>query len=107
MKTIAIIPARMGSTRFPGKPLAPLCGKPLLQWTYERAIACESLEKVVIATDDQEIFNLAEGFGAEVVMTKTNHPTGTDRIAEAAANYPDAEYIINIQGDEPLIEPSL
>ncbi len=106
-KTIGIIPARKASTRFPGKPLALLCGKPLLQWTYERACACSSLDLVVIATDDDEIAERARGFGAEVVMTQVDHPTGTDRIAEAAAHYPSAEYIINIQGDEPLIEPEL
>jgi len=105
--TIAIIPARKASTRFPGKPLALLCGKPLLQWTYERAMKCTSLDQVVIATDDQEIFKTAQDFGAEVVMTKADHPTGTDRIAEAATNFPEAEFIINIQGDEPLIEPEL
>ena len=106
-KTIGIIPARKASTRFPGKPLALLCGKPLIQWTYERACACESLDLVVVATDDQEILECAEEFGAEVVMTKSEHLTGTDRIAEAAAHYPSAQYIINIQGDEPLIEPDL
>ncbi len=105
--TIGIIPARKASTRFPGKPLALLCGKPLIQWTYERACACQSLDLVVVATDDQEIYDCARSFGAEVVMTQVEHPTGTDRIAEAASNYPTAEYIINIQGDEPLIEAEL
>jgi len=105
--TLGIIPARMASTRFPGKPLALLCGKPLLQWTYERAKACDSLDHIVIATDNDEIYAMAKGFGADVVMTKVDHPTGTDRIAEAASHFPSAEHIINIQGDEPLIEPEL
>lgn len=105
--TLGIIPARKASTRFPGKPLVELCGKPLLQWTHQRALACQELDRVVIATDDQEIYDCAKGFGAEVVMTKVEHPTGTDRIAEAATHYPTAQHIINIQGDEPLIEPDL
>lgn len=105
--TLGIIPARKASTRFPGKPLALLCGKPLLQWTYERTQECECLDHVVIATDDEEIFQCAEGFGASVVMTQVEHPTGTDRIAEAAAYFPTAQHILNIQGDEPLIEAEL
>ncbi len=105
--TLGIIPARKASTRFPGKPLALLCGKPLIQWTYERALACQSLDLVVIATDDAEIQAFAQSIGAEVVMTRADHPSGTDRIAEAAAHYPSAQFIINIQGDEPLIEADL
>ncbi len=105
--TLGIIPARKASTRFPAKPLALLCGKPLLQWTYERTLKCTKLDAVVIATDDQEIYDCAVGFGAQVVMTKVDHPTGTDRIAEAASHFPSAQHLINIQGDEPLIEPEL
>lgn len=105
--TLGIIPARKGSTRFPGKPLHPLCGKPLIQWTYERASLCKELDQVVVATDDEEIYECVKGFGAEVVMTSVDHPTGTDRIAEVTHLYPSAQYVINIQGDEPLIEPSL
>lgn len=104
---LGVIPARKASTRFPGKPLVLLCGKPLLQWTYERAKMCRELDHVVVATDDEEIFNCAKSFGADVVMTSTDHPTGTDRIAEVAALYPTSQHVINIQGDEPLIEPSL
>lgn len=104
---VGLIPARWASTRFPGKPLHSLCGKPLLQHVYERARKCSQLAEVVIATDDERIATTAEGFGASVVMTSPSHPTGTDRIAEAAAQFPTASHFINIQGDEPLIEPSL
>ncbi|MBK1834346.1 3-deoxy-manno-octulosonate cytidylyltransferase [Roseibacillus ishigakijimensis] len=104
---IGIIPARWASSRFPGKPLHPLCGKPLLAHVCERARECKELNHVVVATDDDRIREAAEGFGLEVVMTSPEHPTGTDRIAEAAARYPSASHFINIQGDEPLIDPTL
>lgn len=105
--TLGIIPARWGSTRFPGKPLHSIAGKPLIRHVWERTQACQLLDDVVIATDDQRIHDAASAFGAKSVMTSPDHPTGTDRIAEAASCNPDAAYIINIQGDEPLIEPSL
>lgn len=105
--TLGIIPARWASTRFPGKPLHAIAGKPLVQHVWERALQCNSLDDVVIATDDQRILDAAAGFGAKAVMTSENHPTGTDRIAEAAGSFPEACYIINIQGDEPLIDPAL
>lgn len=104
---IGIIPARWASSRFPGKPLYPLCGKPLLQHAFERASECKNLSSLVVATDDERIREAAESFGAEVAMTSSNHPTGTDRIAEAAATHSTATHFINIQGDEPLIEPAL
>jgi 3-deoxy-manno-octulosonate cytidylyltransferase (CMP-KDO synthetase) len=106
-QTLGIIPARWGSTRFPGKPLHLIAGKPLVQHVWERTQHCKLLDSVTIATDDQRILDAAHDFGAKAVMTSPSHPTGTDRIAEAASSYPDAAYIINIQGDEPLIEPSL
>jgi len=105
MKVLGIIPARYGSTRFPGKPLALLAGKPMVQWVYERASQAELLNEVIVATDDQRIFNAAQKFGGRVVMTRNDHPSGSDRIAEVAATS-DAEIIVNIQGDEPLIEPA-
>ena len=105
--TLGIIPARWASTRFPGKPLHLIAGKPLVQHVWERCKQCSKLDHCVIATDDQRIFDAAIVFGAEAVMTSENHPTGTDRIAEAAAAFPEASYLINIQGDEPLIDPSL
>ncbi|MGB2403219.1 MAG: 3-deoxy-manno-octulosonate cytidylyltransferase [Akkermansiaceae bacterium] len=105
--TLGIIPARWGSTRFPGKPLHPIAGKPLVQHVWERAQHCKRLDQITIATDDERILDTARGFGAHAVLTSEDHPTGTDRIAEAVTSYPDAAYVINIQGDEPLIEPSL
>jgi 3-deoxy-manno-octulosonate cytidylyltransferase (CMP-KDO synthetase) len=99
--SIAVIPARYGSTRFPGKVLAPLNGKPMIQWVYEKAKASVASE-VIVATDDQKVFDAVEKFGGKAVMTSVDHPSGTDRIYEAIQNT-DKEIIINIQGDEPLI----
>jgi 3-deoxy-manno-octulosonate cytidylyltransferase (CMP-KDO synthetase) len=100
-KVIICIPARYGSSRFPGKPLAKLAGKPIIQWAYERA--CQSLaDKVVIATDDDRIVDVIKSFGGNYAMTSSDHPSGTDRIWEAIRNE-TADIIINIQGDEPLI----
>jgi len=100
-KTVAIIPARFASTRFPGKVLAKLCGKPMIQWVYEKAVA-SIVDEVLIATDDQQVVDAVEAFGGKAVMTSSDHPSGTDRICEAAAGL-DCDIIINIQGDEPLI----
>lgn len=105
--TLGIIPARWASSRFPGKPLHLIAGKPLLQHVWERCQQCSQLDSLAVATDDQRIAQAASDFGAEVIMTSENHPTGTDRIAEAATHFPDARHILNIQGDEPLIEPEL
>lgn len=105
--TLGIIPARWASTRFPGKPLHLIAGKPLVQHVWERCRQCTMLDRTVIATDDPRILEAAEAFGAEAVMTAENHPTGTDRIAEAVSAFPDATHVINIQGDEPLIDPGL
>jgi len=101
----AVIPARYASTRFPGKPLTLLSGKPLLQWVWEGACQSSAIAKVLIATDDLRIADLATKFGAEVKMTRSNHPSGTDRIAEAVLGE-KTDWILNIQGDEPLIEGS-
>ena len=101
----AVIPARYASTRFPGKPLAMIAGKPLLQWVWEGACQSCAIAKVLIATDDLRIAGLATKFGAEVKMTRSNHSSGTDRIAEAMEGE-KADWIINIQGDEPLINGS-
>lgn len=94
----------MGASRFPGKPLADLHGKPMIQWVYERALASAVTERVVVATPDEAIAEATRGFGGEAVLTSADHPTGTDRIAEAAERL-DAELYVNVQGDEPLIEP--
>jgi 3-deoxy-manno-octulosonate cytidylyltransferase (CMP-KDO synthetase) len=106
MNTIGVIPARYGSTRLPGKSLVPICGKPLVQWVYERAKLAKKLDSLVIATDDIRITNAVRTFGGKSVMTRVDHPSGTDRIAEAVSGL-DADIIINIQGDEPLIDPAL
>jgi len=104
-KFLGVIPARFSSTRFPGKILAPLAGKPMLQHVYERASQARYLSSTIIATDDQHIFDVARGFGARVRMTRADHPSGTDRVAEVAS-VENAEVIVNIQGDEPLIDPA-
>lgn len=103
---VAVIPSRYGSTRLPGKSLIRLCGKPLVQWVYERARQARRLDRVIVATDDQRIANAVKAFGGEWVMTRPDHPSGTDRIAEAVQGL-DARVVINVQGDEPLIEPAL
>jgi len=106
-KVAAIIPARFASTRFPGKPLVDLGGKPMIQRTYERVKAVKGFDRIVIATDDQRIFDAAMGFGAEVMMTSTEHLTGTDRCAEVLRRLgEEVDYVVNIQGDEPFIEPA-
>jgi 3-deoxy-manno-octulosonate cytidylyltransferase (CMP-KDO synthetase) len=104
---VGIIPARWASSRFPGKPLHLIAGKPLVQHVWERCGECRLLDEVVVATDDARIFAACAGFGARVVMTRAEHPTGTDRLAEALASLPRATHVVNIQGDEPLIEPAL
>lgn len=105
-RTVAVIPARYGSTRFPGKPLALIAGKPMVQWCYESTRKCADLDDVIVATDDQRIADAVASFGGKAVMTSPNHQTGTDRIAEAVANI-DADLIINVQGDEPLMASSV
>ncbi|MGJ8672581.1 3-deoxy-manno-octulosonate cytidylyltransferase [Rubritalea sp.] len=104
---LGIIPARWASTRFPGKPLHLIAGKPLVQHVWERCQECSNLDSIIVATDDERIASACRAFGANVTMTATDHPTGTDRIAEAAQAVPQATHLINIQGDEPLIEPTL
>lgn len=101
-RTIAVLPARYGSTRFPGKPLALIAGKPMIQWCYESTCKCKDLDDVIVATDDARIFDAVNAFGGKAVMTSPNHPTGTDRIAEAVKEI-DADLIVNVQGDEPLM----
>jgi 3-deoxy-manno-octulosonate cytidylyltransferase (CMP-KDO synthetase) len=106
MGVTVVIPARYASTRFPGKPLADLCGKPMIQWVYERSALCESVDQVIVATDDERIARAVESFGGNVVMTRSDHATGTDRLAEVAAGLDDT-LIVNVQGDEPLIDPAM
>jgi len=105
VKILGIIPARYASTRFPGKPLVDIAGKSMLQRVYEQAKKCESLHDVIVATDDTRIFDHVKGFGGAAAMTSDNHQSGTDRCAEVAAQHPEYTVIINIQGDEPFIDP--
>ena len=107
MKTAAIIPARFASTRFPGKPLHLLAGKPLVQHVWERCQEADSFSQVVIATDDMRIAETAFAFGAEVALTSAKHQSGTDRIAQVAKNMPQTGFFLNVQGDEPLVSPKL
>jgi len=102
----AIIPARWASTRFPGKPLVPLRGKPLVQHVWERAGRAKRVGRIIIATDDMRIAEAAFDFGAEVALTSPKHPTGTDRLAEVVQQLKSASIILNVQGDEPDIAPS-
>lgn len=105
MKAAIIIPARYASTRLPGKMLLGVAGKPLIQHTYERARQAKRASKVIIATDDERIVRAARGFGADAVMTDSAHSSGSARVAEAARKI-DAEIIVNLQGDEPEIDPA-
>lgn len=106
MKITAIIPARYASTRFEGKALADICGKPMIQHVYERTVRSSLVSDVVVATDDERIVAAVKKFGGHVEMTSTGHETGTDRLAEVAARL-DSDIIVNVQGDEPLIEPAM
>jgi 3-deoxy-manno-octulosonate cytidylyltransferase (CMP-KDO synthetase) len=106
-KAVGIIPARWGSTRFPGKPLHVVAGKPLLRHVWERCLRAKNLDSVIIATDEMRIADAAFEWGAEVALTSARHQSGTDRIAEVARKAKQFALIINIQGDEPLLEPGL
>lgn len=106
MNIIAIIPARFGSTRFPGKALADLAGKPMIQHVFERTSAASLVSRAIVATDDSRIANAIHQIGGEAIITSAHHETGTDRLAEVAQNL-DADIIVNVQGDEPLIEPEM
>ncbi len=107
MKVLCVIPARYASTRLPGKPLKDIAGKPMICRVYERACMAARVEKVIVATDDERILQAVKENGGLAMMTAKDHPTGTDRLAEVAEAFPDMDLIINVQGDEPLIEPSL
>jgi 3-deoxy-manno-octulosonate cytidylyltransferase (CMP-KDO synthetase) len=101
---VAIIPARFGSTRLPGKPLADIHGRPLVTWVLERVRQARSLDRILVATDDERVAAAVRSFGAEAVLTSPGHATGSDRLAEAAQGL-DADVIVNVQGDEPFIDP--
>lgn len=107
MKCLCIIPARYASTRLPGKPLVMIAGKTMIERVYEQAKKAKVPDKVIVATDDQRVFDAVEAFGGSAMMTSAHHATGTDRLAEVVLAYPDIDVIINVQGDEPLISPDV
>lgn len=104
MKVVGVIPARYQSSRFPGKPLIDILGKPMIWWVYQQCIKVETLDEIYVATDDDRIFQVCEKYGMNVIMTDKNHLTGTDRVGEVAKKI-EGDLFINIQGDEPLINP--
>ncbi|MGB2626163.1 MAG: 3-deoxy-manno-octulosonate cytidylyltransferase [Candidatus Acidiferrum sp.] len=103
-QVIVVIPSRYGSTRLPGKPLVSLAGKPMVQHVYERAKKAQTVHRVIVATDDQRIVDAVQAFGGEVRMTRVDHRTGTERIAEVAI-HEKGDIYVNVQGDEPLVDP--
>lgn len=107
MTVLAIIPARFASSRFPGKPLAPLSGRPMIHWVYERARAARRVDDVIVATDDERIADAVRGFGGRAVLTSPRHRSGTDRLAEVVRGLPNGSVtaVVNVQGDEPLLDP--
>lgn len=107
MKILCVVPSRLGSTRLPRKPLRIIQGKPMIQWVYERASKCNLIDRVVVATDNQEIASVIEQIGGEAVITDANFSTGTDRVAAVARAYTDVDVVINLQGDEPFIQPKI
>src|SRR5712671_7353490 len=102
---VVVIPARYGSTRLPGKPLVSLAGKPMIQRVYERAKLATRVNRVIVATDDERIVKAVEGFGGEARMTRSEHRTGMERVAEVAARE-EGDVFVNVQGDEPLLDPN-
>lgn len=107
MRVLCVIPARYTSTRLPGKPLSMIAGKPMIQRVYERASLAQLPDEIIVATDSEEVFGAVESFGGKAIMTSPDHPSGTDRLAEVALMYPDADIIVNVQGDEPMIPPEV
>ena len=102
MRVLAVVPVRMEASRFPGKPLADLDGRPIVQWVWEAARGCELFDEVVVATDSRQIEAAVSGFGGEVELTRGDHSTGTDRVAEVAERHPEADVVVNVQGDQPF-----
>ncbi len=104
-KTAIIIPARYGSSRLEGKPLIEVAGKPIIQWVYEKAQQAKFADMIIVATDDERIYNAVKKFGGNVEMTSVEHKCGSDRIREVVDRHPEISFVVNLQGDEPLIEP--
>lgn len=107
MKVLCVIPARVGSTRILRKPLALIAGKPLVQRTYEAAKSCQDIDKIIVATDAEEIINVIKMAGGEAIMTPATLPTGSDRVAFVAEQFPDYQIVVNLQGDEPFMKPEM
>ena len=107
MKVLCVIPARYASTRLPGKPLKDIAGKPMVVRVYERASQAGLVHETLVATDDERIKVAVEAAGGKAMLTRADHATGTDRLAEVAEAYPEVDLIVNVQGDEPLIDPGL
>jgi 3-deoxy-manno-octulosonate cytidylyltransferase (CMP-KDO synthetase) len=106
MNIVAVIPARYASTRLPGKPLVSIAGKPMIERVWERARQASRVSQVIVATDDERIAKAVKSFGGEAVLTRADHRSGTERVAEVAVAHPDAEILVNVQGDMPLIDPA-
>lgn len=106
MNIVAVIPARYASTRLPGKPLVSIAGKPMIERVWERARQASRVSQVIVATDDDRIAKAVKSFGGEAVLTRADHRSGTERVAEVAVAHPDAEILVNVQGDMPLIDPA-
>jgi len=104
---LAVIPARFGAQRFPGKPLADLGGRPVIEWVYDAARSCPHFDAVVVATDDERIARCVQSFGGEVELTRGDHPSGTDRVAEVAERRTEADVVVNVQGDQPFAEAAM
>src|SRR4051794_20154422 len=107
MRVLGVIPARLAAVRFPRKPLVLLGDRPLVQWVYEAAAGCPTLDVVVVATPDQEIVDRVEAFGGRAELTRHDHATGTDRVAEVAERHSDAEVVVNVQGDQPFVTAAM
>lgn len=107
MKILAVVPVRYGASRFPGKPLADLDGRPLVQWVYEAATGCPAYDEVIVATDSEEIAARVRDFGGVSELTREDHPSGTDRVAEVAERHADADVVVNVQGDQPFATPDM
>jgi len=107
MKILCVIPSRIGSTRLPRKPLLPIQGKPMIQWTYENAAQCCILSDVIVATDSQEIVDCITSIGGKAILTHPELATGSERVAAVAQHFPEMDVVINLQGDEPFIKPSM
>ena len=102
-----MIPVRYGASRLPGKPLADLGGRPIVQWVFEAAAACSAFDRLIVATDSEEIASTVRDFGGVAELTRDNHRSGTDRVAEVAARHEDAEVVVNVQGDQPFVTPEM